>query len=146
MHFETVFDVAQAGYRYWWLPAFGLIFVAIGATTIRLGERPHQGFGWGSLIFGLVWTLATLATTLSDYIAARRAPASGRVTISEGVVTDFRPMPAMGHTRESFIVGGRRFSYSDYVATPGFNNTRSHGGPIDNGLYVRVTHRGNTIS
>jgi hypothetical protein len=54
-------------------------------------------------------------------------------------------MPREGHADESFVVGGRRFSYSDYSVTPGFNNTRSHGGPIDNGVYVRITHRGNTI-
>jgi hypothetical protein len=62
-----------------------------------------------------------------------------------GPVTDFRPMPREGHADESFVVGGRRFSYSDYSVTPGFSNTRSHGGPIDNGVYVRITHRDNTI-
>jgi hypothetical protein len=64
---------------------------------------------------------------------------------AEGVVTDFRSMPFKGHAVESFVVGGQRFSCSDYNVTAGFNNTRSHGGPIDKTLYVRITHRGNTI-
>jgi hypothetical protein len=97
------------------------------------------------IVFGLVWSLAVLAATLSDYIALRQAVASGQVTITEGVVTDFRPLPYSGHANESFVVGGKRFSYSDYSATAGFNNTRSHGGPIESGIYVRITHRGNTI-
>jgi len=46
---------------------------------------------------------------------------------------------------ESFTVGGRRFSYSDYEVTAGFNNTASHGGPIRAGLHVRVTYWGNLI-
>jgi hypothetical protein len=31
MEFETVFDLAQAGYK-WWFPAYGLIFVGIGLS------------------------------------------------------------------------------------------------------------------
>jgi hypothetical protein len=35
-------------------------------------------------------------------------------------------------------VHGVRFQYSDYVITAGFNNTSSHGGPIREGLPVRI--------
>jgi hypothetical protein len=157
MHFETVFDVAQAGYKNWWFPACGLILVAVGALlvffprvatiifTFGLGRQPGRGFAWTYFIFSLVWTVATFALTLGDYIAARNALISGRANVVEGVVTDFRPMPYEGHARESFVVAGKEFSYSDFGVTAGFNNTRSHGGPIDKGVYVRVTHRGNTI-
>jgi hypothetical protein len=89
--------------------------------------------------------VAAFALTLEDYMAVANALAPGDVTVTEGVVTDFRTMPYEGHAQESFVVGGQRFSYADYSVTAGFNNTRSHGGPIDNVLYVRVTHRGNTI-
>ena len=54
-------------------------------------------------------------------------------------------MPYAGHSDESFVVGGRRFSYSDFVVTSGFHNAASHGGPIREGLYVRVTYLGNLI-
>jgi hypothetical protein len=86
------------------------------------------------LIFGVVWTVVSFAATLGDYIDARTALATGKVTVIEGLVTDFRPMPYSGHANESFVVGGTRFSYSDYAVTAAFNNTRSHGGPIDNGV------------
>jgi hypothetical protein len=46
---------------------------------------------------------------------------------------------------ESFCVSGVCFRYSDYVVTAGFNQTSSHGGPIRDGLPVRVTYIGNTI-
>jgi hypothetical protein len=37
------------------------------------------------------------------------------------------------------------FCYSDYEVTAGFNNSASHGGPIREGLPVRVSYIGNTI-
>jgi hypothetical protein len=37
------------------------------------------------------------------------------------------------------------FSYSDYVIVPCFNNTASHGGPIRDGLRVRIAYSGNCI-
>jgi len=69
----------------------------------------------------------------------------GRYSIVEGPVTDFVPMPNEGHSYESFTVQGRRFTYSDYEVTSGFHNSTSHGGPIRQGLYVRVTYMGNLI-
>jgi hypothetical protein len=54
-------------------------------------------------------------------------------------------MPITGHSMESFVVRGVRFEYSDNVSTAGFNNTTSHGGPIREGLPVRVWYRGNEI-
>ena len=63
----------------------------------------------------------------------------------EGTVSQFIPMPYTGHAMESFVVHGVRFAYSDYVITAGFNNTSSHGGPIREGLPVRIWYRGNEI-
>jgi hypothetical protein len=60
-------------------------------------------------------------------------------------VTGFMPMPVTGHAMEHFCVSGACFSYSDYVVTAGFNRTSSRGGPIREGLPVRVTYLGNTI-
>lgn len=36
MQYNTVFDITGAGYKSWNFPAFGLIFVAIGATLVAL--------------------------------------------------------------------------------------------------------------
>jgi hypothetical protein len=54
-------------------------------------------------------------------------------------------MPYTGHSEESFVVDGKRFSYSDFIVTSGFHNAASHGGPIRAGLYVRVSYIGNVI-
>jgi hypothetical protein len=64
-----------------------------------------------------------------EYRSLASALTSGRVQVVEGPVTDFMPLPPTGKGYESFVVSGRRFSYSDYNLTAGFNNTPSHGGP-----------------
>ena len=55
-------------------------------------------------------------------------------------------MPVSGHAMEHFCVRQACFEYSDFVITAGFNNTASYGGPIRDGLPVRVTYVGNAIA
>ena len=76
---------------------------------------------------------------------AAQALRDGRVSTIEGRVTDFVPMPYGGHSNEHFTVHGVQFSYSDYLIAPCFNNTSSHGGPIREGLWVRLSYRDNCI-
>ena len=107
--------IAEVGYKSWWFPAFGLILV-------------------GAFIL-----------TFTQHIAAHDALLGGRYSVVEGPVTDFKPMRYEGHGEEPSPLRERDLSYSDYVVVPGFNNSRSHGGPIDSGIYVRVTYSGSTI-
>lgn len=154
MPFVKVFDVAREGYSTWWFPAFGLIFVAIGGLLVfRPGlvqryMRPRRlnarVFGWSYFIFGVLWTVATFVSTYTQYHTAASDLSNGRYEVVEGPVTNFVPMPSEGGSLESFVVGGRRFSYKDSAA-PGFHTTARHGGPIREGLYVRVTYSGDLI-
>src|SRR5712664_2342263 len=61
-----------------------------------------------------------------------------RSPVIEGPVEHFHPMPYTGHDLESFDLARVHFEYSDYDLDQGFNNTTSHGGPIREGLYIRV--------
>src|SRR5262249_10246926 len=66
--------------------------------------------------------------------------------IVEGTVEQFHPMPYHGHSLESFTVNGVRFEYSDFDdSKPGFNHTKSHGGPIHAGMRVRIHYREGSI-
>ena len=153
MTFTTVFDVSQQGYQAA-DSAFGLIFVAMGAMLVfrpvlmqRLMPRGLQGkarqvFSWCFLCFSLLWTTIVFTATFAEYRRVTADLREGRYSIVEGPVEDFVPT---GHSMESFTVGGHRFSYSDYLGTSGFHNTASHGGPIRQGLYVRISYSGNLI-
>jgi hypothetical protein len=153
--YVTVFDVADAGYKSAGFPAFGLIFVVLGILLVvfrrklpRWNTRSRAAriiFPYGFLCFAVLWTLVTFVTTYSDYRKASRARAADTAHVVEGLVTNFVPMPVTGHAMESFCVSDVCFKYSDYAVTAGFNQTSSHGGPIRQGLPVRITYLGNTI-
>ena len=154
MQYRVVFDLLRSGYKDWWFPAFGLIFVAIGLGAVVFRLRPGPPFQptlreaifpYWFLAFAVLWVAVSFASTYSEYASLRRALETGRAEVVEGVVADFTPMPYSGHTMECFTVGGHTFSYSDYVVTAGFNTTSSHGGPIRAGLPVRVTFVDATI-
>jgi hypothetical protein len=157
MNFKTVFDAADQGYATWWFPASGLIFVVLGTLTVSspglidrvlpggLQGKARRIFGWCFLTFAILWTLVTFVSTYSEYLTAVTALRDGHYGVIEGQISDFVPMPYGGHSMESFAVEGHRFSYSDYVVTAGFHNTASHGGPIRDGLYVRIFYVGNLI-
>ena len=69
----------------------------------------------------------------------------GRCAVVEGRVTGFVPPRYKSQTAESFNVGSQHFAYSDETVTAGFHISSSQGGPIHEGLYVRVTSLGNSI-
>lgn len=150
MTYEIVFDVTQSGYSTWPFAAAGLLFVAIGIGVVvfrhRLPTRTSKYFPFIFLGFAVVWTLIAFVATAGSYSKLASALRDGRCDVTEGVVSDFHPMPYGGHEMEWFVVNGKRFEYSDYVVTAGFNNTASHGGPIHKGLRVRIHHRGNDIA
>ncbi|HKF49751.1 MAG TPA: hypothetical protein VKB38_20490 [Terracidiphilus sp.] len=147
--YRLVFDIAQQGYK-WWFPACGLGIIAIGFVFHQLGKlgilrRPGRLFPYFFFGFACFWTIVVFVSTGSEYRRIRSAYRDGHYKVVEGVVTNFQPMPYSGHQDECFTVELQTFCYSDYSVTPGFNNTASHGGPIYEGLPVRVAYVGNVI-
>ena len=144
----SYFEGLQAGYNYE-LPS-GIVIGAqadislpntlTGTQTIATGgvdvadydglQGPaRRMFSWFFLCFGLLASVVVFLSTTKPYDAA----VEHRYRIAEGTVTDFVPMPYTGRSLESFVVGVRKFSYSDYILTGCFNTTASHGGPIRSG-------------
>jgi hypothetical protein len=142
MSYVTVFDAAQNNGRAFALIALALIPFGIGILLVLLRrffsllpQSISLALGLLLMCFGIIdaWTAYRDNTRQID----------PRVT--EGPITYFKPMPAVGHAMETFCVRTQCFSYSDYILTRGFNKTSSHGGPIALGRRVRVTYVGNTI-
>ena len=92
------------------------------------------------LIFWVISFLFCAYSPTSDFLNLREALLTGKCSVVAGAVTDFVPMPGEGHKNESFKVQGTGFSYSDYSPQAGFNNSSSHGGPIKEGLKVRISY------
>jgi hypothetical protein len=78
---------------------------------------------------------------------ARSACAEGNCHVIEGTVEQLQAVPDFGASQknESFTVGNVRFHYSGYEVTHGFNQMVSAGGPIREGLPVRVTYADGVI-
>lgn len=155
MKYKTVFDIATSGYGAWSFLFIGCTLVLVGVLLLKFHkdlpmgrkttERSKKIFAICFLAFAVLWTIGTTAGTYYQYRSLLHALNTGNFQITEGRVVDFAPMPWSGHAEEKFAVNGQHFSYSDYTVTSGFNNTKSHGGPIRTGLAVRISHVGNTI-
>ena len=155
MQYQTVFDIATVGYKSWSFPAFGLLFIAIGAVLAASRKRFPGWWSWNArasnvfafffLGFAVLWTLIALVSTYGEYLYLMTAVTNRNASVIEGIVINFTPMPISGHAMEKFCVSNACFEYSDFAIVGGFNNTSSHGGPIRGGLPVRVTYVGNSI-
>jgi len=151
MDYQVVYDVTQESWP-WHGPAIGLASVAFGMALWRTRDRwPwmwHGRFrssaGWRKasaaiwLAFSILWTAMVTAGTLGPYLRARRALRDGTASVVEGRVENFHPMPYSGHDTERFTVGNVHFAFTDYSMGTGFNRTSSHGGPVREGLRVRI--------
>ena len=148
MEFEPVYDITNVPYN-WHYPAFGLVFIGMAVVwAICVWRSENRLKRYGPLFmagFAALWTIGVFSTTFSEWYGGRRALVDGSAAVVEGVTENFVPMPFEGHMDERFTVRGVTFCYSDYTMTSLFKNTRSHGGPMRAGLYVRVHHLGNNI-
>lgn len=153
MEYQVAFEIASGGLGSLSFALPGLLFAGVGFFLIKNRERLSKNrpkwfvnvFSWFFFSFAILWTLiAGLGIGFQQY-QLRSDYARGDFDVVEGIVENFDPMPYEGHKSETFTVNGVKFSYSDYRVTPGFNNTASHGGPIREGLSVRISYIGNTI-
>jgi hypothetical protein len=156
MDYRTVFEISGAG-QFWKNAPFyalGIVLISSGVGTLVFRKRApawrRAPMGFTAFLscfvaFAVLWTLLVAVGSCWKYTSLADAVRAHRVEVAEGVVTDFVPMPSGGHAAERFCVSGVCFSYSDYSVVPGFNNASSLGGPIREGLPVRVTHVGNDI-
>ncbi|KKD61633.1 hypothetical protein RN22_04565 [Grimontia sp. AD028] len=159
--YEVAFNVKYEGFLALFFVLPGLAFIALFLLIIRFREKLVS---WNILVLGKPATTKSIAISASVLLifsvlcTGSSAFSLGSKTLSlissydrgsyfvvEGYVEDFNSMPYTGRQRETFSVNGIRFSYSDSIVTPAFNNTASHGGPIREGKYVRISYIDNDI-
>jgi hypothetical protein len=89
------------------------------------------------LVFAMSFGLPMISA-----VGLSRQLADGEVVVVEGPVRI--DLEVFGKN-ECISVAGRSFCYSDSNVTAGFNRTRALGGPMRNGLQVRISSIGDTI-
>ncbi|CDI03843.1 putative Membrane protein [Candidatus Competibacter denitrificans Run_A_D11] len=154
-NYYVVFDILDSGYKAWFFPAFGLVFIVVGIALFSSRNKvflfdgnmnrsrkalPFLWFG-----FSILWTFSAFYSTYGEYAYLIDSVKKGYVERVEGKVENFKPMPLGGHKMERFCVQSTCFRYSEGIVTNGFNNSNANGGPIKEGLLVRITHVGDVI-
>jgi hypothetical protein len=155
MNYVTVFDTSALPFRDYWIDATLLVAAPIAWVLWfaprwagRVIGRPLKRsrlLRLALLLTGAVWATASAKVLSSDAVHVDGSIPRNDCEIVEGQVRHFHPMSWEGHDEESFDVNGVKFWYSDYIITGAFNNAASHGGPIREGLPVRICHKGPEI-
>jgi len=155
VNFQPAFDVVTAGYQGWSYVRGG-IFASVGALallslSLAIQSKPRRmtAFSWLMIavaILGFCWSALAFNDTYKPYRELRAALLAGQCEVTTGVVEDFSPVHPGAIYLESFSVNGRRFEYSDFLESPGFHQTKKHGGPISPGLKVRIHHKNGVIA
>jgi|SRR5215471_10583665 len=146
--YQTVFTVLQKSPPSWLsavVPTAVTAFTMLAIVTFVMYKTLRVAVVVVYVVMVFMAITLSPAGVLDMYARARDAYVKGDYSIAEGTVANFHPMPYSGHQNETFSVNGVEFSYSDYVLVPCFNNTTSHGGPMRDGLRVRIAYSGNCI-
>lgn len=127
---------ARLDRRPWWMFAWNMSpqYKAFVVRLFRLGAVVMIVFGVLSIV-GIVRDDRRCATPVDD----------PSVTVTTGVVTDFHPMPATGHASETFRVNTASFEFSGFETSCSFHQAAAFGGPLREGLPVRVFHKDGRI-
>jgi hypothetical protein len=158
VNYRTVFDASASVGPNWLIMLVCAGLLLTGACLVVYRRQWPQFFFWPRTARGLASPFAflylagavlfSLTVGISSILHYRQITAAlqtGHYDIVEGRIANFVPAPYDGHQDESFCVELKCFQYSDYVVNEGFSRTRSHGGPMHEGLQVRITYLGNVI-
>jgi hypothetical protein len=140
VNYVTIYDASHQAPP-WLGLATGLLLLVIGVAVWRSRKKEDVV---GKLISGIVITgssctaIFLLASTYSTYSEVQRIFNEGKASVVEGTVENLK-LTAAGKA-ESFTVAGTQFEYSEYSDSFGFHHTSAFGGPIRDGLAVRISY------
>jgi hypothetical protein len=156
MHFETVFDLEQAGYAFMGAPlgVFSIIPIGIGVligigilfpNDDRVAAARILGFGFIALIAFMATVSAV--KVFRDHKQLRLSVARGAYSTVEGAIQNLttRRPKASRRTETSFHIAQTEFRLGQAGQTLGFRIADFHRLRLAEGHYVRIAHIGQTI-
>jgi len=146
--YTVYYDIAKEGYPYAYIVLLGIGLTA-GFWGVIWSDRKSGGIlsathRWlpFARAFAAVCTICMGLATYIPYWAVRQSLLQGRYVLVEGTVRNFVPGDPGDHNDEEWdiISHGKtyHYQYSGAKLTPGFRQTLPHGGPIRQGLQVRI--------
>jgi len=115
----------------------GLIRIAFSPTEAR-EMRFYRSLLRVVIALATLVTIIILVITWQDYSAMRSALSMHTYRVVTGQVTDFVPEGPNGHPMEQFTVSGSRYVYASSDITSAFHQTARNGGPLHEGVLVRI--------
>jgi hypothetical protein len=147
MEYLTVYDFGIETIEIGWtLLFFSILILGYGSAWSNYRQKQPRKKALGEELIigtiGLILCLLSLSGSISNYFHTKTVYHYQHYHVIEGIIENFEPMPYGGHPPyEYFTVNGIQFSYGDFDERyHGFNNTASHGGPIQQGLPVRISY------
>jgi hypothetical protein len=144
MEYKIIFEISKISMGLLGFLLAGTFFIIIGITLIKFQRHTNYApFGYIFFTFALLWTIISTSSIYSKHSSLRKNYITNNYKIVEGTIEN------LTHTNrdkvEIFTVKGISFKYSYGVITSGFNHTNKFGGPIREGLKVRISYVENTI-
>lgn len=146
--YRLAFDVTAGGYQTWRsaiLPAcvsaaalIVLMFLRFSPSVKERGARFYRGIISAVGAVAAMGCVAMLVHTRCEYDELQSSLRNMTFHVVEGYVVDFIPQGVDGHPIERFRVDSARFEYSRSDITSAFHRTAIEGGPIRNGIAVRI--------
>lgn len=147
--YHLAYDIAQSGFDVWPALLVAWIITALLALEVRYPFIPYISPPFAQktmrlLVFFIVLSVTIIGTCYSiySYWSVLQAIKNQRVSKIEGIVTKFRASA----TIERFCVQDTCFAYPTSLTNVGFRQLSSNGGPIHEGLNVRVIFIGDIIT
>ena len=93
-------------------------------------------------LFSISWNVILQFGDYNSYSKMEKFYKQGKVKTVEGFVSNYSPMNIEDHdSNETFMIDSVAFSYSDYIAIDGYNNTCVNGGLIcGNGQVIKIEY------
>lgn len=146
MEYITVYDAAYSIFDGWWVPAITIIASIIFWKTSQFlyDILPIFLISYLKAMVYFLVLLTLLSGTGFIYTNMKTALASARKTcnLEEGKIEDF----VASLSGDKFRVNNTKFKYSSNSITGGFNHPSKEGGPISEGLQVRLCYIGDRFS
>ena len=144
--YQTIFELGYSSFP-WASVARPVVFVAIELLLAWLFRKKMFYFIFGGFVASMasIMLLTSMVVLVPHFVECHSAYVSGKSIVVDGVVENFHPAPAIGPAAESFTVRGILFSYNKLDYSPCFHNAPLRGGPIRDGLHVRIHYNDECI-
>lgn len=145
--FKLYYDITKENFDYFTLLvsilqpmlAFFLFY------TMRKKGKIFVFLLYASCILGAILIILHSLTIL-EYNDLKQRLIQNRCQVAEGIPQNFNYRELGSHNKESFYLNGTKFEFADGLNNYlGFNVTAAHGGPIKDGVYIKIHYFKNHI-